>query len=149
MHRFSAIIVAGLLAGAGCRTASPPESFAPWGNAAEARGYLDQYRHVLMACIYDDHWEDRGPHEYSFHHFKGTVVRPYKGAWRTSERIAFVHGVDAPAHTTSNTDAGSLVFLFTNEHTNGEVGIDTGDFLSYEPNLERLIRSLYAERSSL
>ena len=99
-----------------------------------------------MVCIYEDHWEDRGPHKYSLHHLKATVIRTYKGDWSIGERVAIVHGMDAPALTTSNGVAGYLKFVFTNEHTKAEVGLDTGDFANYDPELERVLQCVFPQR---
>jgi hypothetical protein len=51
----------------------------PWGNADAKvlKSWLDKYTNVLMVCVYEHHWEDRGA--YSLSHSKGTVVRVYKG----------------------------------------------------------------------
>ena len=93
---------------------------------------MDEYKNVLMVCIFDDHWEDRGPNKYSLHHLKGTVVRVYKGDWRVSERIAFVQGLDNRAPTSPTSAAGSLGFVFTSQHKGAEIGLDTGEFRSYD-----------------
>jgi len=113
---------------------------------------LRDYNCVLLVCVYEDHWEDRGPSNYALHHFKATVVRTYKGNWRVAERVAFVHGVDAPAQTTANADVGRLMFLFTNEHTASEIGVDTGQFYGYDREGEREMQFMFqttaANRSS-
>ena len=80
------------------------------------------------------------------------MVRTYKGNWRVAERVAFVHGVDAPAQTTANADVGRLMFLFTNEHTASEIGVDTGQFYGYDREGEREMQFMFqttaANRSS-
>jgi hypothetical protein len=92
-------------------------------NAKEAKARFYSYKHVLVACVYEHHWEDRGPGRLTPFRSKATVVRSFKGDWKISERIAFVHYVDAPAP--------ELVFIFTNEHTDTEIALETGDFGAY------------------
>jgi len=135
MYRLHAILLAGFLAGVvGCT--SPDYNsrvFHPWGceNAREFRARMDQYKHVFMVCIYEDHWEDLGPNRYSLHHYKGTVVRVYKGDWRVSESISFVQGLDYRAPTNPPSAAGRLGWVFTSQHGDTEIGLDTGEFRSY------------------
>ena len=130
MQKFPAFVIAVLLAlTSGCISSDQNATvFHPWGcdDAKEFKARLDNYKNVLMVCVYEDHWEDRGPFLYSLHHFKGTVVRVYKGDWRISERIQFVMGLDGPAGTASNAAAGSLGFVFTSEHAETEIGLDVG-----------------------
>jgi hypothetical protein len=142
---------AGLIASAvGCRSTDFGAVFlhSQREDIENLKSILEGYKHVFLVCIYEDHWEDRGPHEYSFHHFKATVVRTYQGNWRISERVAFVHGVDAPARATFNADAGRLVFLFTNEHTDAEMGFETDEFRTYDAELERKILFIHPKRRS-
>jgi hypothetical protein len=140
------LIISGLLAlCAGCSSGEyNARVFHPWGadNAKEMTSRLDEYTNVLMVCVYEDHWEDRGPNRYSLHHYKGTVVRVYKGEWRMAERIAFVQGLDYRAPTNPPTCIGDFAFVFTSEHTNTEIGLDTGDMTrcnaEYAPALDRI-----------
>src|SRR5258705_11286373 len=109
--------------------------FHPWGvdDAKEFKARMDQYQHVLAARVSESHWEDRGPHRLTPYHFKATVVRSYKGDWKVADEIKFVHYVDAPAPTNVPSVAGddTLMFVFTNERTNAEITVDTGDFGTY------------------
>jgi hypothetical protein len=150
MHHFQAIAIAGLLSTvAGCRTAnSNANLFHAVGgeNAKDVRTHFADCKHVFVACIYEDHWEDRGPGRLAPHHFKATVIKTFKGDWRFSERVAFVHCVDAPALTITNADAGSLIFVATNEHTDAEIGLDTGDFGKCDADLECALELAYPER---
>ena len=146
------MFVAGVMAtAAGCSSSAPDAVFAhtQWESARDARSILDTYKHVLVVCIYEDHWEDRGPGRLSLHHFKGTVVRSYTGNWNVAERIGIVHGVDAPALTVSNALAGYLMFVFTNEHTSMEIGLDTGEFGNYDSNIDRALESLYPRKLAI
>ena len=135
MRKFSVIAVVGLLAlVTGCRSTDSSALFAHtrWENAADAKRELSHYyKHVLAVCIYEDHWEDRGPNEYSLHHYTGTVVRVYKGDWRVSERILFETGLDDRAPTNPVSAAGRLVFVFTNQHADTEIVLDILDFVRY------------------
>jgi hypothetical protein len=148
MHKLYAIVAAGLLAmAAGCRS-TDSTTFALWEDIDDAKSYLNSYKHVMLICVYEDHWEDRGPNRTSLHHFMGTVVRAYKGDWSVSERVAFVHAVDAPALKTSNEIAGYLMFVLTNEHTDAEIALDTGEFLTYDPELGRVVEAVFPRRRS-
>ena len=133
---------------AGCRSADSDGivAYSAWGDAADTKARLNSYKHILLGCIYEDHWEDRGPHEYSYHHFMATVVRSYKGDWRISDKVLFVQGLDYPALTASNASVGRLVFLFTDEHKNTEIGFETGDVMSYETELGQALQYAYPER---
>lgn len=124
--------------------------FHPWGcdNVKEFKARMDEFTNVLMVCVYEDHWEDRGPNRYSLHHLKGTVVRVYKGDWRVSERIAFVRGLDYRAPTNPKSEAGTLGFVFTNEHTNAEIGLDTGEFGRYEAEYEPALDHTKKEKAT-
>src|SRR5215471_12642634 len=106
----------------------------PW--EANTRPHLDSFKHILVISITEDHWEDRGPHRYSVHHFKAKVIRAYKGDWKIGEKIAIVHEVDSPALKTKNAAAGHLVYVFTNKHTGSEIFLDTGEFGNYMPDME-------------
>jgi hypothetical protein len=142
---FWCIFVIGLLA-VGCRASctSAVLVHSPWEE--NTYSHLNSFKHVLTVCIYQDYWEDRGPHRYSLHHFKATVVRPYKGDWKVGDRIALVHGVDAPAISTTNGVAGCLMFVFTDKHTDAEIGVDTGEFGNYSAEVDGVIRCVLPER---
>ena len=109
--------------------------FHPWGvdDAKEFKTRMDQYQHVLVARVSESHWEDRGPHRLTPYHFKATIVRSYTGDWTVSDEIKFVHYVDAPAPTVAASSLSNdrLMFVFTNERTNAEISVDTGDFGTY------------------
>lgn len=141
----------GLLVFAGCASNRHAALFHPWGweNAKDAYAHLDSYEHVLIARIDECSWEDRGPHRLTPYHFKATVVRSYKGDWRVSERISFVHYVDSPAPTTSatNRSGGELVFIFSTSHTNAEIPLDTGEWGYFRDELAPGLARLFPERS--
>jgi hypothetical protein len=140
------LAIALLLGTLGCRSSNTDAKvFHPWGreDARDAKRHLDGYKHVLLVCVYDSNWEDRGPNEKTPHHFKATVVRSYKGDWKISEQIAFVDWVDAPAPANSaHAHGGNLMFVFTNDHTSTEIGLDTGELgrydAEYAPALDRI-----------
>jgi hypothetical protein len=141
------LFLAGALAfTSGCRSSdSETEVFHAWGweNAKEAKAHFDEYKHILVAEVYESHWEDRGAHKLTPYRFKGTVTKSFKGDWQVSEKIAFVHYVDSPAPTNKpSAQRNQLMFVFTNEHTNAEVAVDTGEFGIYDaesaPALELL-----------
>ena len=140
------LLVVLLTTAVGCRSTAPAAtSFHRWGweDATDAKAHLHYYKHIFLACIYEDEWQDQGPRKYSLYRFKGTVVRTYKGDWHTSERIFFVHGIDSPVKADFTSNAGKLVFLFTDQHTNAEIGFETGTFCYYKPELERVIEFLF------
>ena len=151
MHKFPTILFLGLLALGGFCSPREAALFRPWcwENAKHAREYLGEYRHVLVARVDEHSWEDLGPHRLTPHHFKATVVTTYKGDWRFSERISFVHHVDspAPAGSTTNGPTGDLMFIFTNEHTKNEIGLDTGEWGAFREELAPGLEYLYPERS--
>ncbi len=125
--------------------------FHPWGweDAADAKAHLEEYSHILIARIDDDQWEDRGPHRLTPHHFEGTVVKSYKGDWRVSERIAFVHHVDAPAPTNrSSAPHDELIFVFTNQHTNAEIVVDTGEFGTYNAEYALALDHIFPQKTN-
>jgi hypothetical protein len=137
------------IAGEGCRSTAPSaSSFHRWGweDADDARTYLDRFRHIFLACIYEDEWRDQGPRQYSLYRAKATVVQTYKGDWHRSERVRYVQGVDSPVAAGFTSNAGKLVFLLTNEHTKAELGFEAGTFYDYEPELERVMEFLYRGR---
>ena len=149
--RLTVFLLCGLLAlSAGCHSSAyNARAFHHWGldNAANARARWDGYTNIFMVCIYADHWEDRGPNRYSLHHEMGTVVKVFKGDWHISERISFVQGLDYPALLTTNKGAGELGFVFTNQHTNTELVLDTGEFSRYDPEYEPALDRLYSQKS--
>ena len=137
--------VALLMASPGCRETGCEkvykESF--WEDAKGVQPHMDGYRHILSIRVDENHAEDRGPNRLSVLHFKGTVVKSWKGDWRPSEKIAFVHYVDYRASTTtSNESAGKIFFVFTNDHTNADIGLDTGDF-GYSTNVEQVLHCFF------
>jgi len=149
MSRVSIIsLLAALLTG--CSSSSYNASvFHPWGreDAQDFKELVDGYKHVLVVRVSESFWEDRGPNRLTPYHFKGTVFKAYKGDWRTSEGIAFVHYVDSPASTNapSARSCDELMFVFTSEHTNREIGVGTGEFGTYNavyaPALERVFQN--------
>jgi hypothetical protein len=135
----------------GCRSGDyNARVFHPWGceDARDFKAHVDKYQHVFMVCIYEDHWEDEGPKRHSVYHFKGTVVRVYKGDWRISEKGAFLQGMDYPAPTTSNEAAGSLWFVFTGQHADTEIFLDTGELSRYDAEYEPALERLYPRNMS-
>jgi hypothetical protein len=146
MHKFLVIAVAGLLVtDLGCRKtdcdAVYEHSF--WENAEGVRSHMDGYKHILTVRIDENRGEDRGPNNLSVLHFKGTVVKSWKGDWKLSEKISFVHYVDYRASTTSsNEEAGETLFVFTNDHTNEDIALETGDF-GYSTNVEQVLHCFF------
>ena len=153
MQQFRAILIVGVLVFAGCSISRNAEVYHPWGwnDAADAKSHLDSYRYALIARVDECSWEDRGPHRLTPYHYKATVVRSYKGDWRPLEKISFVHFVDAPAPAASTTNAlgDNLVFVFLNEHTNAEIGLDPGEWGRFGDELAPALEEIYPERSRL
>lgn len=150
MHKCSLPFIFGLLVlSAGCHSdAYNARVFHPWGvdDAADAKAHWDGYSNIFMVCIYEDHWDDRGPDRYSLHHECGTVIKVYKGNWHISEKISFVQGLDYRAPMETNQDAGSLGFVFTNQHTNTEFVLGTGEFGGYDAEYELALDCVYPQK---
>jgi hypothetical protein len=152
-HNWTVVLVFGFLAlCAGCHSSAyNARIFHPWGvdDAADANAHWSRYTNIFMVCIYEDRWQDQGPGRYSLHHITGTVVKVYKGDWQVSEKISCVQGLDYPALLETNKGAGKLGFVFTNQHTNTELILDTGEFSRYDPEYEPALDRLYPQRSKL
>ncbi len=116
-----------------------------WGDASETKAYLDQYQHVILVRVDGDAFIDGGPHRLSMHHFKATVERSYKGDWKISEPIAFVNGLDYSSATTSNRCVGEHLVLLTNEHTNSEIGVDTGESFRYDTQFKQVLQCVFPQ----
>jgi hypothetical protein len=141
---FALLVVAMAVIATGCRSTHTNNALFPagyWQDARQAKACLDAYKHVFIACVYSDNWEDRWPDSNSPHHFKATVVRSYKGDWNLSDRVAFVHYVDGHPSGSSNAQAGNLVLIYTDQHTNAEIVLDAGEFQSYDSAIERALLS--------
>jgi hypothetical protein len=85
------------------------------------------------------------PYKYSFHHFKASVTKSYKGDWKPGEKVLFLYGVDAPALTVSNAFVGSNMLLLTDEHTNRGVIFGAGDFFLVDTNLQQVLQLDFPE----
>jgi hypothetical protein len=142
LHKFWPVLVAGMLS-MSCRSTGCTQILAqaPWEE--NTRAHLNSYGHILVATIYEDRWEDKGPGQHSLHHFNAKVTKVFKGDWKIAERIAIVHGVDAPASTAVNAQAGKPLFVFTNQHTNTPIPLDTGEFGNYIPHMERILKCVF------
>lgn len=151
MNKFLTIVILGLIALGGCSSHRETALFYPWcwENAKHAREYLGEYRHVLVARVDEYNWEDLGPRQLTPHHYKATVIATYKGDWKVSERISFVHYVDSPAPTTPTTNgpSGDLVYVFTNEHTKNEIGLLTGEWGTFREDKAPGLEFLFPVRS--
>ncbi len=112
-----------------------------------AKGHFGTYSNILLVCIYKDYWEDQGPNKYSIHHYKGTVVKVYKGDWQISERLKFFKALDYPSLNTTNTNVGNLAFILTNQKTKKEIFIDTGEFIKYDKKLEPALDYLFPQKN--
>lgn len=152
MHKaFALLTVALLTLASGCRPSDyNARVFHPWGcdNAKEFKTRLDEYTNVLIVRVSEDRWEDRGPNRYSLHHLKGTVAMVYKGDWRISERIAFVQGLDYSAPTNPKSAVGSLGFVFTSQHSDSEIVLDTGEFSRYDAEYAPALECIFPQRIS-
>jgi hypothetical protein len=150
MHQVRVILLLGLIAFTGCDQSRDARLFKPWGweDVNDGRARLEAYKHVLIAHVDECIWEDRGSHRLTPYHFKATVTKSYKGDWRQSERISFVHYVDAPAPSSSVTNAARnyLVVILANDHTNSEIVLNTGDWLNYSDELVPALEYLYPEK---
>jgi hypothetical protein len=138
------LIVAAVLLPVGCRSTDCTAVYAhsPWEDADSAKHYFGGYTNVLAVCVYESRGEDRGPNRLGILHFKGTVVGSYKGDWKFAERISFVHYVDDRPRTT-NAAAGYVYFVFCNDHTSHDIILETGDFVAYDPEIERVLQCVF------
>ncbi len=121
-----------------------------WESLDDAEFRLEQYKHVLIVRIDEDFSTGRGPYGLTAHNYRATVVRSYKGNWRTGEKIAFVHYVDSPpsAMPPRNALSGELRYVFTNEHTDSQIALDTGEFGAYcEQSMAPALEAIYPARS--
>jgi hypothetical protein len=150
---FGSIVLLGVLTSiVGCRMASKhswyKDDFRGGFTYDEAKTCLEDYRHLMLVCITEDHVEDINPartSSWSRLCYKGTVVKIYKGDWAVGERLALAYDLDYTAEKQSNRSVGELRFVFTDVHTNTEFGVGTGDFDRYTPEMDRLLRSLFPE----
>jgi hypothetical protein len=151
MRQASAILVFGLLVFVGCDSRPPySATFGPWcaTDADHLKLRFDSYQHILVARVDEHTWEDLGPNRKTPHHFKVTVTTAYKGDWRPSERLSFVHHVDSSAPTGSTNDpAGDLLVILTNEHTTNEIALDTGEWTGWREELEPGLEYFYPKKS--
>ena len=151
MHRFLIITVGALLVTSiGCREIDCDSVYKHsfWENAEGVRSHMDAYRHILAVRIYENHNEAGNANRESSLHFKGTVMTSYKGDWKISESISLVHYVDYDASTTtSNNVVGAFLFVFTNEHTNADIALETGDF-GYSRNVEHVLHCFFPQPKS-
>jgi hypothetical protein len=143
-------IIAALLAlTTGCHSSDyDTKVFDPWccENAEDLKARWYNYTNVLLVCVYEDHWEDRGPHKLSLHHYKGTVVPVYKGDWCISDKIAFEQGLDYRAPTNPTSCIGNLEFVFTSEHRNSEISLDTGELWICDEETAPALDRIYPQK---
>ncbi len=151
MQRLLWLLVTAFLGlAAGCRK-SPEASaiFQPWGceNAAELRERFGQYKNILEVHVTESRWEDRGPHRLTPLHFKATVAKSYKGDWSVGEKLDFVNYLDysAPTNVPLTMHRDDLFFIMTDEHTNAEIALETGDFVTLDSELRLALRVLFPE----
>src|ERR1041385_2438748 len=140
-----------LAVSSGCSSSGCVGAFkhSPFGNAKESRRYLESYQNVLLVRVTENHAVDRGPNRLGILHFKGAVAKVYKGDWKVSEPISFVHYVDyQPSATVSNEAAGAYFFVFSDVHTNAEFEVETGDFTAFDAEMERMIDCVFAGTAS-
>ena len=119
-----------------------------WRAGGLKEDYTVDCKQFFLARIYEDSWEDKGPGRLAPHHFRATVVRTFKGDWKCSERVAFMHYVDSPASSVTNAAAGSLVYITTNKHTDAEITLDVGEFGNCYPELLDALESKYPKVGS-
>ncbi len=58
-----------------------------------------------------------------------------------SERVAWAHELDGKVPVETNKYTGELFFVFTNERTDKEIYLDTGDWPRWDTELARQIES--------
>jgi hypothetical protein len=132
----------------GRNRANPSADFHALGfdNAIEAGTLFDTYKDVFVAKISGDYWEDTASHDYSFHHFKASVTKSYKGDLKPGEKVSFLYGVDARALTVSNTFVGNNMLLLMEEHPDREVIFSGGtDFFLVDTNIQQILQLEFPE----
>jgi hypothetical protein len=150
---FGSIVLLSVLTSiVGCRRAAThswyKDDFRGGFTYAEAKECLQNYKHLMLVCITEDHVEDINParaSSWSRLCYKGTVVKTYKGDWAVGERVAFAYGLDSTVEKQSNRSVGELRFVFTDVHTNMVFGVENGEIERYTPETDRLLRSLFPE----
>ena len=143
--------VAGLIApNLGCSPSTDCNEvyrFSPWLNEAGVKRQLSSYKHVLEVRVTGSRGEDRGALRLGILHFQGTVVKVYKGDWKVSDRIALAHHVDyQPKAAESTQSVGNNFLVFINQHTNAEIVFETGEFMNYDPGLDRALECALGRR---
>lgn len=137
----------------GCRSnALDSAMLQPWGweSADHAKYALQQYKHVIVVRIDEDYSTGGGRYGLTAHNYRATVVRSYKGNWQHGDKIAFVHYVDAlpSSMLPRNALSGEFKFVFTDEYTDSEIALDTGEFGAYhEPSMAPALETLYGGKS--
>jgi len=141
------VLVAALVAAVGCQRSACDKAYRDWfwEDAAGTKAHFDNYKQVLLVRVGEDHWVDGGKHRLSMHHYQGTVERAFKGDWKIAEPIAFVQGFDYSFSTNANRCVGEQLVLLTDEYTNSEIGIDTGDLLAYEGPFKQVLHCVFGE----
>jgi hypothetical protein len=140
-------LVAMLVTAVGCQRSVCNQAYSDWfwQDASGTKAHFDGYKHVLLVRVDEDHWVDGGKHRLSQHHYTGTVERAFKGDWKIAEPIAFVQGFDYSFTTNANLCAGEQLVLLMEEHTNSEIGIDTGDLLAYDGPFRQVMQCVFGE----
>ena len=133
------IAVAALLS-SGCHSLKPAACLFG-GTVAETRAYLDEYDHVLLVCVFEDHVTEGEHPARSDLHFTSTVVHVYKGDWAISEKMSWTHDLDERIPLESNTHTGKLFFVFTDAHSDKEIFLDTGDWPRWSRTLAQQIET--------
>jgi hypothetical protein len=147
LRSFWSILIAGVMM-VGCRSNDCTAILAhsPWEE--NTKSHLDGFKHILLVSINQVYFEGQGPGRLLLHHYSGVVLKTYKGTWKPGETVSFVHAVDTPANSVTNTTARFRLFLFANQHTNTEITVDAGEFANYSADLEQVIQCVFPENES-
>ena len=75
-------------------------------------------------------------------------MRTYKGDWNIAERVAWAESLDysVPSTAKSNRYVGDRLVLLTNEHTNSEIGIDTGNAFLYDRQFKQILQCVFQKK---
>jgi len=134
MKQYVLLLLSANLLFSGC-TFLPIDGAVLGGTVSQTRAYLQHFDHVLLVCVTEDRVAPGDHPARSNLHFSGTVVRVYKGDWKVSDTLSWVHDLDSRIPVATNQHTGKLFFVFTNTHSEKEFFLDTGEWPRWSEDL--------------